>query len=248
LIFSEIPVLSYSIDANPPMNAPTPSVPRKRGALAGAGAFLLVLALGAAVYLTPLKTWLEQGQLIKAQLAAFGWAAPLAFTLGAALLAAVGFPRLLVCSLGGMIFGFAWGLAWTQLGTVLGSYLVFAFVRRRGRAYALNHFPRLRGFTQSLESRGLASVLIIRQLPMNGFYNNVFLGLTPVSHADFLLGSLLGFLPLGVTACLLGAGLIQGDRVKGVQYVALAMACSLLLGLLLKRWTGKASSPERVRP
>lgn len=243
--------MSHSFDAEPSVRAPRPAPSRKRGALAGVangGVFLLVLALGAAVYLTPLKTWLEQGQLIKAQLAAFGWAAPLAFALAVAALTAVGVPRLMVCSLGGMIFGFAWGLAWTQLGTLLGSYLVFLFVRRRGRDYALERFPRLRGFAQNLESRGLASVLIIRQLPMNGFYNNVFLGLTPVSHRDFLLGSLLGFLPLGVTACLLGAGMIQGDLVKGVQYVALAMACSLLLGLLLKRWTDRAAAPEQVRP
>ena len=75
-------------------------------------------------------------------------------------------------------------------------------------------------------------VALIRQLPINGFYNNVLLGLTPVSHGDFLLGSVLGFLPLGVTACLLGAGLIQKDLFMGVQYIALGLACSVVLGLI----------------
>ncbi len=213
-----------------------PEPKRRLGRIAGivnGGVFLAVIVLGAAVYLTPLKTWLAQGQFIKEHLALFGIAAPAVFSLAAALLTAVGAPRLLLCSLGGMAFGFAWGLAWSQLGTVLGSYATFLFVRWRGRDYALSHFPRLRRFSQNMESRGLMSVVLVRQLPLNGFYNNVFLGLTPVSHGDFILGSLLGFLPLGVTACLLGAGLIQGDLVKGVQYVALALACSVILGFLL---------------
>jgi uncharacterized membrane protein YdjX (TVP38/TMEM64 family) len=241
----EAETLSYSFDPDAalPLHERPPSASQS-GRIAGVvngGVFVLVLALGFAIYFTPIKAWLAQGQLIKEQLALFGLAAPLVFTLGAAALTAIGVPRLLVCSLGGMSFGFAWGLLWTQLGTVLGSYLTFLFVRWRGRAYALGHFKRLRKFSQSLESKGLVSVLLLRQLPMNGFYNNVFLGLTPVSHGDFLLGSLLGFLPVGVTACLLGAGLIQGDLAKSAQYVAMAMACSLLLGLLLRRLTRKAA-------
>ncbi len=226
----------------------TPEPKRRTGRIAGivnGGVFIAIIVLGAAVYFTPLKTWLAQGQLIKEQLALFGMAAPAVFTAASALLTAIGAPRLLLCSLGGMAFGFAWGLAWSQLGTVLGSYATFLFVRWRGRDYALSHFPRLRKFSQNMESRGLMSVVLVRQLPLNGFYNNVFLGLTPVSHGDFILGSLLGFLPLGVTACLLGAGLIQGDLVKGVQYVALALASSVILGFLLNHLVrGKNQEPD----
>lgn len=197
--------------------------------------FLCAITLGLAVYLTPLNAWLGQSELINAHLALFGLAAPLVFTAAAALLTTIGVPRLLLYSLGGMAFGFAWGLVWTQIGTLLGSYAIFMFVRWRGRDCILGHFPRLRSFSQSLESRGLMAVVLIRQLPLNGFYNTVFLGLTPVSHGDFLLGSLLGFLPLGVTACLLGAGLIQGDWLKGVRYIALGLACSVIAGIALNR-------------
>jgi uncharacterized membrane protein YdjX (TVP38/TMEM64 family) len=223
-----------------------PTAERARAATVVNGSvFLIVIALGGAVYLTPLKAWLDQGQLIKDELALFGIAAPLVFTAAAALSTAIGVPRLLLCSLGGMTFGFVSGLLWTQLGTLLGSYATFLFVRWRGRDYTLQHFPRLCRFSQKLESRGLLSVLLLRQLPMNGFYNNVFLGLTPVSHRDFIFGSLLGFLPLGVTACLIGAGLIQADFAKSVQYVALALACSVILGFLLNRLTNVGrSSPS----
>jgi uncharacterized membrane protein YdjX (TVP38/TMEM64 family) len=197
--------------------------------------FLAVIAFGAAAYLTPLKTWLAEGELIKQELAQLGYGAPLVFTLAAAALTAIGVPRLLLCSLGGLAFGFGAGLLWTQIATVMGSYATFAFVRRRGRDYALSRFPKLRRFSQQLESKGIMAVVLLRQLPMNGFYNNVFLGLTPVSHRDFLIGSLLGFLPLGLTACLIGAGLIQPDFSKSMQYLMLALVLSLGLGLLLKQ-------------
>jgi uncharacterized membrane protein YdjX (TVP38/TMEM64 family) len=212
-------------------------IPRRRvTGLVNGTVFVLVLALGAAIYCIPLDNWLGEEQAIKAELARFGYAAPLVFTLSAAALTAIGVPRLLVCSLAGLVFGFVWGLAWSQLATVLGSYATFLFVRWRGRAYALAHFPRLQRFSRPLESRGLMSVLLLRQLPMNGFYNNLFLGLTRVGHRDFLLGSLLGFLPLGITVCLIGAGLIQTDVSKSIQYLMLGLVSSVVLGYLLARF------------
>lgn len=221
---------------------------KRLAGIVNGGVFLAVVVLGAAVYLTPLQTWLAQGQIIKAHLAWFGLAAPWVFTAAAALLTAVGVPRLLLCSLAGMAFGFAWGLAWAQLGTVLGSYATFLLVRWQGRDYTLSHFPRLRGFSQNMQSRGLLAVVLIRQLPVSGFYNTVFLGLTPVSHGDFLLGSLLGFLPLGITACLLGAGLIQADWLKGVQYAALGLACSVVLGGVLNCLAKREAAARNDEP
>lgn len=202
---------------------------------ANGGLVLAASALGLAVYLTPLKDWLADGALIKARLAVFGFAAPLVFTMGSALLTVIGAPRLLVCSLGGMAFGFAVGLLWSQLGTLLGSYLIFLFIRWKGRDYALHRFPRLREYSQGLDRHGLSAVVLIRQLPINGFYNNVLLGLTPVSHGEFLMGSLMGYLPLGITACLFGAGLIQRDLIKGVEFLALGLGGSVILGLFLNR-------------
>jgi uncharacterized membrane protein YdjX (TVP38/TMEM64 family) len=124
---------------------------------------------------------------------------------------------------------------WSEIATVLGSYITFLFVRWRGRDYVLRQFPRIRRFSDRLQDQGLWSVLFIRQLPINGFYNNVLLGLMPVTHGEFIFGSLLGFLPLGITACLLGAGILQGDIYKSVQYIALAMICSVGLALVIKR-------------
>lgn len=220
--------------------------PGHTATLLNRGVLLLVLTLGIAIYFTPLQSWLHEGQIIKSELALFGSAAPLAFTLLAAILAAIGVPRLLLCSLAGFCFGFIWGLLYSQFATVMGSYGTFLFVRWRGRDYTLNHFPQLARFSRKLENNGLVSVLLLRQLPMNGFYNNLFLGLTAVGHRDFLLGSTLGFLPLGVTTCLIGAGLIQADLSKIVQYAALALASSVVLVYLLNRLTDAWRSPTRM--
>jgi uncharacterized membrane protein YdjX (TVP38/TMEM64 family) len=211
------------------------------------GLLLALLGLGVLVYFSPIRDWLAQGALIKAQLAQFGMAAPAVFTVCTSLLVAIGVPRLLLCSLAGVIFGFVWAITLTQIGTVLGAYCTFLFVRWHGRDYAFKHFPRLRQFSRKLEGHGLMSVLIARQLPVNGFYNDVILALSPVTHRSFLAGTFIGFLPQGLTACLIGAGLIQADMTQSIQYMALALLLSLLLGLGLRRWVNARKAGYTLR-
>jgi uncharacterized membrane protein YdjX (TVP38/TMEM64 family) len=240
--FSTLPRPSPMRKADPSTAAESPS--KRGGSVLHGIFFVLLLALGVAVYFTPLKNWLGQGQMLKAQLAGFGPAAPLVFTALAALLTAAGAPRLLLCSLAGLVFGFAEGLLWSQAATLLGSYGVFLFARRFGGRYELNNFRRLGRFSGMIENNGVLSVVLIRQLPMSGFYNNLFLGLTRVRHWQFLLGSLLGFLPLGVTACLVGAGLLQGNLFKTAEYVAVGLALAALSAYLFK-WL-RNLSPARA--
>jgi len=227
-------------------NLPAETKPRARRmwGIANGSLLLAMLGFGMAYYFTPVQAWLADGRFIRAWLVPFGSAAPWVFVAAAAGFTAIGIPRLLMYSLGGMAFGFAWGLAWSQIGTLLGSYLIFRFIRWRGRAYALHRFPRLRSFTQRLESRGLLSVLLLRQMPLSGFYNTLLLGLTPVTQRDFLCGSFLGFLPLGTAACLLGAGLIQQDVFKGLNYMILGLACAVILGFFCKRLVLSFSTPR----
>lgn len=183
-----------------------------------------------------IREWLGEEKALSLWIKGFGAWAPAAYVTASALLMAVGVPRLLLCSVAGLAFGFGWGLAWSQAGTLLGSYLTFLFVRWGGRDWSLEHFQRLKPFVHALEERGVLAVLLIRQLPMSGFYNNLLLGVTGVSHRDFLLGSFLGFLPMGITASLLGAGLIQADAAHTLQYLTLAALSFALLGLGGKWW------------
>lgn len=210
-----------------------------------AALFIFVLALGLLIWLTPVKQWLNQGDILKEQLNQFGQAAPWVFGGFSILLTVAGAPRLLLCSLAGLLFGAVEGVFWSQVTTLIGSYAVFLFARRFGLRYELRKFRKFSRFSGLIESNGILAVLIIRQLPMSGFYNNLFLGLTRIRHWEFLTGSFLGFLPLGITASCIGAGLLQTDLSKSLEYGAVGLSVALLLAILLKwlRNTATISPP-----
>ena len=138
---------------------------------------LLVAVLGCSllIYAMPLKEVLNQSHQIKSWLAETGYAAPAVFTLAATLLTAVGMPRLLLCSLAGVVFGFTWGFVWSHFGTLIGAYGTFVFARWSGRDYVQQKFPKVIALSQSTHARGWRSVLFMRQLPINGLYNEILL-------------------------------------------------------------------------
>ena len=198
---------------------------------------LLIAVVGCSllIYSMPLKEVLYQSHQIKSWLAVTGYAAPAVFTLAAALLTAIGMPRLLLCSLAGVIFGFTWGFVWSHFGTLLGAYGTFIFARWSGRDYVQQKFPKIIALSQATQARGWRSVLFMRFVPISGLYNDILLGMSSVSHCDFWIGSALGFLPLGVTATLVGAGAIQADMSHLAQYLGIAACAFFLLTLSLKR-------------
>ena len=161
-----------------------------------------------------------------------GWAAPLIFTAAAATLVAVGVPRLLLCLIGGMVFGFWQGLLWAQLGSLLGAYATFLFVRWSGREFILRTWPRLARYPEFFARHGIVSVLLIRQLPVAGFFINLLLGLTFLSHFDFLLGSCAGFLPGSVFAALAGSGAAVITAGQSTLYTFLTLAVASALWIL----------------
>lgn len=205
---------------------------------------LATAALGLAVvgslalFVAAPKDWLALGAEAKARLAATGSAAPWLFLAASALLTGVGAPRLLFCFLGGWCFGFGWGFALSHVGTLLGAYGVFLLARRVPPERLLRRFPALRGAAVP-PGRGWWPVLLVRQLPISGLYNDILLGWSRVGHLDFWIGSTLGFLPLGVTATLMGAGAIQADLVQMGKYCALAAVLFYLLDHGLKRVTAR---------
>lgn len=199
-----------------------------------AGLLLLVLGVSLLIYLLPLKELLGQSQQIKAWLAQTGYAAPLVFFAGSAMLTAVGMPRLLLCTLAGMVFGFTWGFIASHFGTVSGAYLTFVFARWSGRDAVAHRFPQVLAWSEAVQGKGWQSVLLMRQLPISGLYNDIIMGLSAVSHRDFWIGTLIGFLPLGITASLVGAGALQADMTHLAQYFGIAVVAFFLLPMSLK--------------
>jgi len=201
---------------------------------------LILAACLPLVFAVPLADWPQHVQQMKLWFAGIGDIAPLIFTLGAALLTALGMPRLMFCALGGLLFGFTWGFVWSHLGTVLGAYGAFVFARCTARGYLLRRYPRLQQLSARIEGTGWWSVVLIRQMPISGLYNDFLLALSPVRHGAFWIGTTLGFLPLGVTATLVGAGTMQADLSALAQYFTAAAASFLLLSLAWKWLVAKA--------
>ncbi len=197
---------------------------------------VLLLALSIVIiYLPPVRAQLGRVEEISTYLQGLGWTAPLVFVPAVAVLVAVGVPRLLLCPIGGMAFGFWWGLALTQLGTVVGFYGTFLFVRVNGRDFILRKWPRLKRYTELSRRRGIITVLLIRQLPITGFYINLLLGLLPLSHADFILGTIIGILPEAVPATLLGAGAVHFSSGQSLVYTGMACAVLVLMWICAGR-------------
>lgn len=152
-----------------------------------------------------------------------GWAAPLFFTAAAAVLVAIGVPRLLVYPVGGMAFGAWQGLLWAQVGSMLGAYATFLFVRWSGREFILRTFPSLSRYTEFCRRSGIVSVVLSRQLPIPGFFMSLLLGLTSLTHFDFLLGTCVGFLPAAVPATLVGTGFTVISAEESTLYTLVAI-------------------------
>lgn len=213
----------------------------------GSAILLALLLLGAyLIYLLPyqdLPGWINRiGELS----AALGWYGPVGFGLITVLLVAVGVPRLLMTGVAAAIFGLWIGLVSTLLGSLLGVYLTFALVRWGGREAGLARWPQLRKYTGPLSRPGILPVLLCRQLPISSFFVNVLLGLTEVRIRDFLLGSLLGFLPAAIPTALIGAGLVQGDLAATLRYVMIGLVLLVSFGVLSRRLLRSASAKSRT--
>ncbi len=206
---------------------------------------LLMIGSGFILYAIPFDEVINQAHQIKSGLGEIGYSAALIFLLATSLLTALGVPRLLLCTLGGMVFGFELGILVSHFGTIFGAYITFVFARWAGRDVVQKKFPKVLTLVQSSQVTGWYSVLLMRQLPISGLYNSILLGLSTVSHVHFWVGSFIGFLPLGVTATLMGAGVLQADLVSLGRYLAFA-ACSfyllpLIIKWLLAQYRGKAA-------
>jgi uncharacterized membrane protein YdjX (TVP38/TMEM64 family) len=191
----------------------------------------LALAL-TIVMCTPLRQYLADLKNIKAQLRSFGFYAPVIFMACVYVLVAIGVPRLLFCPIGGFAFGFVEGLLWTQLATMAGYYTTFLFVRWGGREYVLHHWTKLGRLQKIFDLPAIPAVIICRQLPISGLITNLVLGLAPIRHVDFLVGTAVGILPEAIPFTLVASGAVKLGGGEHIGYVIGAAA------LLIAVWIG----------
>ena len=211
-----------------------------------------LLAAQTILFFTPLRDVLHHIQEMSDRLQAMGWTAPLLFVPGVACLVLVGVPRLLLCPIGGMAFGFFPGLLWTQVGTIIGFYVTFLFVRWTGRDLfrrrrSTEGRPEPKKMARFFEQGGILAVFLVRQMPLAGFYTNILLGFSPVKHRDFLVGTLFGILPEAVPATLIGAGILSVSPEECTRYILAAVAGLVVVWTGLGWYVRTSRSPAAVR-
>ncbi len=192
-----------------------------------------VLICALIVLLSPLKDELTRVREINERLDQMGPTPELAFIAGSILVTALGFPRMLIYPIGGIAFGFFWGLTWSVVALLFGGYIPFCYARWGGRSWIIRRWPRMGRLADYFHERSYRTVILFRILPMPGFLTNAFLGITHIKHRAFLLGTLLGTIPPGIPAALLGGSMIEDDRATQIAYVTSSVALFIVLWFVI---------------
>ena len=186
------------------------------------------------IQFTPLGQQLRDWNTLAGMFKGGGLRAELYFVLLSGFLIMVGVPRLLFCALAGFAFGFWQGLLWSTLGSLLGSFVAFRAARWGGREWLTERFGKNRFFGRIVHAKPtIASVVLIRMLPVSNGIINLGLALSKVRNRAFVIGSIIGFMPQGVVAVIVGSGVAQDVPWAGA--VQLGAAAVLLAGIWV--WT-----------
>ncbi len=190
----------------------------------------VVAAAFALAYLTPARKVLANIESVKYWLLSLGWVGPAVWMGIVFVLVASGIPRLLFCPVAGLAFGFWRGLLWTQAATLAGYYVLFLFVRWGGRDFVLRHWPKVGRLKAHFHGHSAALlVFAIRQLPISGLVINFILGLSPIRHRHFLLGTAFGILPEAIPFTLVASGVFKLTGGNTPLYLAAAVGILLLV-------------------
>lgn len=210
------------------LNEDDPMVSQAAAAATQGKKKLLGLALAVTLFIilghyTPLRAWMLNVQAWKSYIRDVGPLAHVGFVFACAVAVMAGIPRLPLCGMAGLAFGFSKGLILSLSGSVLGSYLVFLLTRVGFKNTKIHKAKESRWLKELLAKPTLMRVFWMRQLMLPGVALNVLLGISGVSHHLFLLGTLIGYLPLNVTMTLVGSGLGKNALTESVTQILLAV-------------------------
>jgi uncharacterized membrane protein YdjX (TVP38/TMEM64 family) len=156
-------------------------------------------------------------------------------------------PRTVLGIAAGLIFGLVWGSVWATVGAVVGAAAGFALVRWFGVTGVLDESPGIGAMVKRAEQGGWRAVAILRLTPVPHSVANTVLAMTNLSWRDYLLGSVIGMLPMTLAQVDIGA---SGSAIlNGRQWMlaCLMLALGLAASFLLKHASrGSQSGPGAV--
>lgn len=148
----------------------------------------------------------------------------------AAFLSAVGFPRQVICFMGGYAYGIILGSLLGTVGTALGCASAFIYSRLVGRSFIKRKFgSRIQKVDSFLSRSPFYMALTIRFFPIgSNVVTNVLAGVTSIPAMPFILGSALGYLPQNIVFALFGSGVNVSSSTQMVLAVVLFVLSSFL--------------------
>jgi uncharacterized membrane protein YdjX (TVP38/TMEM64 family) len=158
-------------------------------------------------------------------------------------------PRTVPAIAAGLLFGMAWGTLWAALGSVIGAAAGFLLARYLGSGLVVaEHRAAVRPLLARVERGGWRAVAVLRLIPVIPHsLANYGLGLTRLPLGAYLLGSLVGQLPMTIACVDFGAAgerlmLGRADWLAPTLIGAAVLALSLLIPIAARRF-----SPSSVR-
>jgi uncharacterized membrane protein YdjX (TVP38/TMEM64 family) len=116
------------------------------------------------------------------------------------------------------------------VATLAGYYVLFLFVRWGGQDFVLRHWPRVGRLKRHFHGHSAALlVFAMRQLPISGLVINFLLGLSPIRHRHYLLGTAFGILPEAIPFTLVASGMFKLTGRNTPLYIASAVGMFLLV-------------------
>lgn len=209
---------------------------------------VVVIVLPVLYRFTPLSEVVGGPQQARAFLDRHGLLNPVWFIPSTLPLILLGCPRLLICTLGGILHGFWMGTLLCQTSTLIGATAIFAVARRLNQRVPERVERVLTEYGFRSAKGGILAVFSVRQLPIPGFLMNIGLGSCRIRLRTFLLGSLLGFLPLGLPATAVGAGVLKADRAEAWGLIGIAGALLVAVAVGIRVWQYRRRLRAAVEP
>ncbi|MBB4010825.1 TVP38/TMEM64 family protein [Niveibacterium umoris] len=203
------------------------------------------MALALAWQFTPLKQALKLDDLIMGIRQAAARIGPLAAVGGFALACVVAVPLSVLMLVTVLAFGPLLGVAYGVTGATIGAATSFLIGRRIGRrAMQKLAGARLAHIDRQLGRRGVLSATMIRLVPVAPFaVVNMLAGVSAIRLRHFLIGNLLGMLPMTLASALFAEQIVRAvARPNGLTLALLGITLALIVAgsAVLRRWWREA--------
>lgn len=208
--------------------------------LAGWLGLFAIALVGVCLY-SPVKLLFNEAFLTN-ELKQLGAAAPFWFVLLFTVALAVGLPGNVLAVAGGAVFGLTWGTVWSLLGSTLGAVVAFLLARYLLCQWIKQRFSQHPWFLQlnrTVAQYPFTVVLATRFTPLSPFsLVNFLFGLTDINLKTYLLGTILGLVPLTVAYSWLGMsgyGVLQGDDRLPLYWAMAFLTALAVLPVVVKK-------------